>query len=212
MAQLEAEIVRWYTHGRKFPKLIGRFNDGRAIPGGPYTHTQFATGAVMVAVAAKTPGLWAHFGLLGNAVVLAGTTFVVVWSLGRMPLEARNPIAAGKGAYRATRSPSLGTLGGKAVQMKRPHRVRARVRIDPTDYSYVLAGKTPELELEAEVAGMSPQVAPAAEQLAPAADSAKAPQLTPAVAVAPVVAPAVVPAQGVSNVQRLLAAAGKELT
>lgn len=208
MAQPEAEILRWYTHGRKFPKLIGRFNDGRAIPGGPYTHTQFATGAIMVAVAAKTPGLWAHFGLLGNAVVLFGTTFVVVWSLGRMPLEARNPIAAGKGAYRAARSPSLGTLGGKAVQMKRPHLVRTRVRIDPTDYSYVLAAKTPELE----VAGMSPQAAPAAEQPAPAAAIAKAPEQMPAAAVTPAVTPAVAPAQGVSNVQRLLAAAGKELT
>lgn len=201
MAPPETEIVRWYTHGRKFPKLIGRFNDGRAIPGGPYTHTQFATGALMVAVAAKTPGLWAHFGLLGNAFVLAGTTFVVVWSLGRLPLEARNPLAATKGIYRAASTPSMGTIGGKAVRLQRPHRVRARVRIDPTDYSYVLAGKTSELE----VAGMSPAIAPAAEQLA-APDAALKPMP------APVVRPIAVPLPPVSNVQRLLAAAGKELT
>lgn len=135
MSSSELEIVRWYTSARRFPRLIGRFQDGRAIPGGPYTQTQFIVGAVMIVVAAKTPGLWAHFGLLGNAALLLVVVWSVVWSLGRLPTGGRNPVMAGKGLFAAASAPPVGKLAGRRISVSRPHAVSSRVSFSSRDYN-----------------------------------------------------------------------------
>ena len=67
------DVVKWYTHARRFPTLIGRTHDGRRIPGGPYTPTQLIVGAVLAWAASKTTSVWAHFGRVTDIVL-----FVVV--------------------------------------------------------------------------------------------------------------------------------------
>jgi hypothetical protein len=199
MAQPEPEIVRWYTHGRKFPKLIGKTTDGRAIWGGPYTHTQAIAAGLLLYVAGRYPGLWAHFGVLNNLALLAGTVFAVVRLIGKLPLDARNPLMAAHGTYRAVNTPALGKISGRAVRLPKPHRVRARVRLDPMDYAYILA---------------QPAGDPAASGVSPAASPPAAAHPAPAepdpLAARTPTASARVAAPVTSNVQRLLAAAGKE--
>jgi hypothetical protein len=80
------EVVKWYTHVRKFPALIGRTSDGTRIPGGPYTPTQLVVGAVLAWVASQTSWAWAHFGRVGNVVVLLVLVGGPVFVLGRAPI------------------------------------------------------------------------------------------------------------------------------
>lgn len=138
MGSPELEVARWYTQARRFPKLIGRFQDGRAIPGGPYTQTQFVVGVAMLLVASKTGFVWAHFGLIGNTAVLVGGIWGTVWGLGRLPLGSRSPAAVGAGIYSLASAPTAGKIAGRKITLRRPHLVRARVSVSTADYSGAL--------------------------------------------------------------------------
>ena len=125
----DQQVVRWYTRARRFPQLIGRTPDGARIPGGPYTITQVATAGVLMLIALKTTSLWAHYGLIGNGLLLAGVVHGVVFLLGKIPLGSRSPLAIGAGAWRALSAPTTGRLGGRPVRLRRPHRVQHRMTV-----------------------------------------------------------------------------------
>jgi len=133
------EIVKWYTRARHFPQLIGKTPDGATIWGGPYTYTQVIGGVLFVIVGSKTTDLWGQFGLIGNALILAGSAYGLVLLLGRLPLGSRNPMSVGAGVLRAFSSPAQGHLAGGPVRIRRPHRARARLVIGPTPSSCRLA-------------------------------------------------------------------------
>jgi hypothetical protein len=129
------DLVRWYTRARKFPQLIGRTPDGARIPGGPYTVTQAVAAGVILVVGLNTLGIWARFGLLGNLLVLATVTWTAVWLLGRIPVGSRSPLSVATGLVHAVGAPSTGRLGGRAVRIRRPHRLRHTIvlaRTEPT--------------------------------------------------------------------------------
>ncbi|GAA4757769.1 hypothetical protein GCM10023328_47050 [Modestobacter marinus] len=121
--------MRWYTRARRFPQLIGRTPDGARIPGGPYTVTQVATAGALLFIALKTTSLWAHYGLIGNGLLLAGVVYGVVFLLGKIPLGSRSPLAIGAGAWRALSAPTTGRLGGRPVRLRRPHRIEHRMTV-----------------------------------------------------------------------------------
>lgn len=121
------DAVRWFTRARRFPQLIGRLPDGTKIPGGPYTVTQSLSAAGLLIVGLNTTGIWARFGLLGNTLVLACVTASLVWLLGRIPVGARSPLSVATGLVHAVRAPSTGRMGGRAVRIRRPHRLRHTV-------------------------------------------------------------------------------------
>lgn len=123
------EVVKWYTRARKFPQLIGRTPDGTRIWGGPYTFTQVVGAGVVLLAAVNTMGLWAQYGLLGNAALLLGVTYGVVLLLGRMPVGSRNPLAVLSGTLSALTAPRTGRIAGQRVQVRRPHRVRHRITV-----------------------------------------------------------------------------------
>jgi hypothetical protein len=64
--------LRSWTRALRFPKVIGRLPGMRRLWGGPYTYAQLLVGGLTLFTLAKTPGLWAHFGRAGNALVLLG--------------------------------------------------------------------------------------------------------------------------------------------
>lgn len=127
--QPDRDVVKWYTRARKFPQLIGRTPDGARIWGGPYTFTQAVGAGLVLFVGLNTMGLWAHYGLLGNAVVLLGGGGVVVMFLGRIPVGSRNPLSVAAGATRAVTAPRSGRVAGHAVRLRRPHHLRHRVSV-----------------------------------------------------------------------------------
>lgn len=120
----EPEVVRWYTRARRFPQLIGRTPDGARIPGGPYTITQVLTAAGILAVGLKTLPLWARYGLIGNGLILAAVTYGAVLAVGRIPVGARSPLSFAIGAAQAVCAPRTGKVAGRAVRLRRPHRLR----------------------------------------------------------------------------------------
>lgn len=123
------EVVKWYTRARKFPQLIGRTPDGAKIWGGPYTFTQAVGAGVALFVGVNTMGLWANYGLVGNAMILLGVSYGIVLLLGRIPVGSRSPIAVLAGCVRAVNSPGTGRLAGRAVRLRRPHVVRHRINV-----------------------------------------------------------------------------------
>lgn len=127
----KAEVVRWYTRARRFPQLIGKTASGGQIWGGPYTYTQVAVGAISLVVGLKTTWVWGRFGTIGNAVVVLGVSYGLVFLTGRLPVGARNPFAVGAGLLRALSAPSQGRLNGSPLRLRRPHRARSRVVIAP---------------------------------------------------------------------------------
>lgn len=123
------EIVRWYTRARRFPQLIGRTPDGTQIPFGPFTFTQVIGIGVFLFVAVKTVDLWGQFGLIGNVFVGATATFGIGFALGRIPIGARNPLSLAVGTLNAFTAPHTGTVSGRPVRTKAPHRVHSEVVI-----------------------------------------------------------------------------------
>lgn len=124
MADDQLEVVKWYTRARRFPQLIGRTPDGTKIPGGPYTFTQVLGGAAFLVAAWKTLPVWGAFGLIGNAMVLLVTTWLLIVGLGRIPIGARNPLSLAEGALRAMTAPTAGRVAGRDVRIRRPHWAR----------------------------------------------------------------------------------------
>lgn len=129
MSPSTPEVVKWYTRARKFPQLIGRTPDGAKIWGGPYTFTQAIGAGVLLIIGVNTMGLWARYGLIGNAVLLVGLTYGVVLLLGRIPVGSRSPLSAASGVVHAVTSPRTGRLAGRPVRPRRPHLVHHRITV-----------------------------------------------------------------------------------
>lgn len=125
----EPEVVKWYTRARKFPQLIGRTPDGAKIWGGPYTFTQVVGAGVVLFVGVNTMGLWAGYGLIGNAMILLGVAYGVVLLLGRVPVGSRSPVAVLLGCIHAVSAPPTGRIAGRPVRIRRPHTVRHRITV-----------------------------------------------------------------------------------
>jgi hypothetical protein len=126
------DVVKWYTRARRFPQLIGRTPDGARIPGGPYTLTQAVAAGLILVIGLNTMGIWARFGLIGTIVTLT-VTWTAVWLLGRIPVGSRNPLSVATGLAHAVGAPPTGRLGGHAVRVRRPRRLRHTVVLALTD-------------------------------------------------------------------------------
>lgn len=186
------EIVRWYTNARRFPKLIGKTPEGRAIWGGPYTQTQFVVGVLLLFVMSKTTGLWGHFGLIGNISIALGISYGATWGLGRLPMGARNPFSVAAGAYTAMTAPPQGLLAGHKISVaKQTGRGRSRLTIAPAPELVELPAKT-----------VCPPDGAGALPAAPIVESPVVPK--------PIVSLAPRASRPMSSVQQLLAAAAKE--
>lgn len=126
-------VVKMFTKARNFPQLIGKAPDGKKIPGGPYTLTQFVGAGVVGGLLWLTSSIWAHGGTITNVAIFLGLTGGTLWALGRLPQGARSPVSVIRGIARAvTGAMTPAKINGAPVRSKRPHAVRGTVIIvDP---------------------------------------------------------------------------------
>lgn len=134
-------VMRSFTRGMKIPALIGKFADGTRIWGGPYTMTQFSTGAVALVIGYTTMGLWKHLLPtlqvipleLQSYAVLLGVAVGLAWLTGKIPQDT-NPAHAVSGLATGGRPARYGTRAGRAIgPLPRPRTFRARVLIPVED-------------------------------------------------------------------------------
>lgn len=129
--------VRFFTRAISVPTLIGRTSDGKRIPGGPYTVTQFVGAGVVAFVMWKTAGLWTRGGLLENLLVFGAAVGGTVYGLGKVPATGRNPLSMLAGfANAAVAGTGPSKVGGRAVRTRSPHALTGTVTIlDPPSVS-----------------------------------------------------------------------------
>lgn len=126
------DVVRFYTHTRRIPTLIGQIS-GTRLPGGPYTTLQIVGGGVVAFTLLRSAELWARFGGLVNFAIGLVAVIGVTKLLGLVPWTGRNPlqfvIAAAGLMSRAGARTSIGT---RSLSLRRPHRVHSRTMLAAT--------------------------------------------------------------------------------
>lgn len=166
----EVDVAKFYTRARRFPQLLGTTPDGKKLPGGPYTLTQFSGAGVALLLLAGTRGVWAQYGFAANITIFVVVMVGVVIGLGRIPLGSRSPLSVLLGIGTALCSPRGGRINGRTVRIRPPHTVTRRT---------VVAGPpAPDAEPDLEVAPVAP-AAPAPTAAVPAAPETPA-ELAPA--------------------------------
>lgn len=119
----EPLVGRCYTRARRLPLMIGRMpGSDTTILGGPYTLTQFVTGALALLVMWMSHPVWAHFGLLTNALIFLTIPVLLVWASRRARIEGRDPFKFVLGLAAFYRFPAGGSLAGRAIR-PRPDQV-----------------------------------------------------------------------------------------
>lgn len=147
-----AEVARFYTRTRRFPKFIGKFTDGTKIPGGPYTLFQGAALAIVAVIGFVSRPLWSF----GSVIVEFGLVILLAWGAsflaGLLPIQRRNLLSVAVSLYSAVSKPASGRIHGHTVQVRSPHAAFAPrgAVFDPADPYLVPAA-----------ASASPEVAPA---------------------------------------------------
>lgn len=128
----QSEVVRWYTHARRFPILIGKAGmNGDPLPGGPYTSTQVIAWFGTLALMYFTRGTWGQFSGLTNGVLLLGIPILVGWAARWIPHDARNPVLVAAGWARCFGAPPAGRVDGMPVRLRQPYRMRHQYVVDP---------------------------------------------------------------------------------
>lgn len=109
------EIARWYTAGRRFPRLMGRLSDGTPIPGGPYTIQQLAVFVIGLLALNMTRGVWGVFGTLINYALMFALPWLAAKALGFFAW-GRNPITIAHGFLQLMTTPRAGRINGRPVE------------------------------------------------------------------------------------------------
>jgi hypothetical protein len=125
----EFETARFYTRSRKYPKVIGRFNDGTRIPGGPYTVTQAAIGGSVALIALTTRAEWGSGSILLDIPVSLAVSWAAAWGAGRIPATRRNLLTVVVGAFSAAFRPAEGRYRERSFRTTRPHYAAGKVAI-----------------------------------------------------------------------------------
>jgi hypothetical protein len=135
-ASEQTEVVRWYTHARRFPILIGKAGmNGDPLPGGPYTSTQVVGWFGTLAAMYFTRDVWGQFSGFTNGVLLLGVPILVGWAARWIPHDARNPVLVAAGWVRCFGAPPAGRVDGVPVRLRNAYRMRHQIVVDPRSYS-----------------------------------------------------------------------------
>lgn len=154
-----ARTARFFTSIRRLPLMIGKAGNTR-LPGGPYTITQFLAGGLVLFVGYQTMTIWGplvgQFPLV-RLFALLGFAAGAMWLSGQLPSTKRklhNMVADLAGTAAA---PAAGTVNGRPVRLRPPHRVYGTVRL--------ATPSTPEPVVDAVAATDPPDVAAASAVL-----------------------------------------------
>lgn len=154
------DVVKNYTQTRRFPQVISKTHDGRAIPGGPYTYTQLIGGAVALFVLWKTMPLWSFWSPVVSWIIVISITIATVILLGRLPLSGRNPLSFVMGLSNATTKQAPDSVSGMRPKTARIKAVYSEVRIQ-TPLSPNSPARRPSQRISAPSAPTKPQRRPA---------------------------------------------------
>lgn len=153
----EVEIARFYTRSRRFPKMIGRMHDGTKIPGGPYTITQAAIGAILFLIAITTRAQWGTGSILIDLPICVGVAWGAAWGAGRIPSTRRNLLSVLIGGLAAMFKPAAGQYQGIPFRPRGPHKATGHVHFG-TDITVpaadqAIAAEEPEIPVTSAEAG-----------------------------------------------------------
>lgn len=144
----QIQTGKFYTAARKFQQLIGVTPAGEAIPGGPYTVTQFVVGIIVLVLGFITRPLWSH-DVITDVIVIVAAAVGITYATGRMPGSRRSIINLINCAMALIFRPRTGTYRGRKL---------------PASYSKVKATKKTNAPA-AKTADSEPQSRPSIERI-----------------------------------------------
>ncbi|MDN5778453.1 MAG: hypothetical protein L0H96_16270 [Humibacillus sp.] len=115
MSQPESTIVmRSFTRAFKIPILIGKFEGGVSLPGGPYALVQVVAmvGTYLAAIVLRP--LWGQWGVL-DFIAAAIPALAAGFLAGKISFGARGPVAIAASLIGGMSSPTFGSYHGKAL-------------------------------------------------------------------------------------------------
>lgn len=133
---------KFYTAARKFQQLIGVTPAGEALPGGPYTVTQFVVGIVCAVLGFISRPLWTQ-GAIADVLIIVALAVGATYVTGRIPGSRRSLINLVNCVMSLLLRPTTGTYRGKKL---------------PSSYSKVPPKRTKKDALAAQVLESEPPV------------------------------------------------------
>jgi hypothetical protein len=112
-----------YTHARRFPLVVGQIA-GYYLPV-PWTPAQLVVGIGTLLLLLWSRRVWAHFGALGNVMIMLGLPLLLSWLVRHLRIEGRNTTRAVAGFLRYLTRRRSGKLHGRPVVPARTHHHRA---------------------------------------------------------------------------------------
>jgi hypothetical protein len=125
----EQLVGRCYTSARRLPYQVGTFGNGARIWGGPYSLTQLTVMIGVFIVLVVTRSVWGGHGLVDLVVILA-VPYAAGWSIARVHIDHRNPVAAIASLAGAVAAPRAGKLHGRPVRRRPAERLSPVVTVD----------------------------------------------------------------------------------
>jgi hypothetical protein len=111
-----------YTHARRFPLVVGQIG-GYYLPV-PWTPAQLIVAIGTLVLLLWTRRGWAHFGAIGNIVVVLGLPLMLSWLVRHLRIEGRSTVRALAGFVRYLTRSRGGRLHGRPVAPARVHQLR----------------------------------------------------------------------------------------
>ncbi|MFI7742942.1 hypothetical protein [Kocuria rhizosphaericola] len=105
---------KFYTAARKFQQLIGVTPTGEAIPGGPYTVTQFVVGIMVLVTGFITRPIWSQ-GTIADVLYIAAAAIGITYGVGKLPRSRRSIINLINCCITLMSRPRTGKYRGRAI-------------------------------------------------------------------------------------------------
>jgi hypothetical protein len=133
-----------YTHARRFPLVVGQIG-GYYLPV-PWTPAQLVVGIGTLVLLLWSRRAWAHFGAVGNVMVVLSLPLTLAWLVRHLRIEGRSTARAIAGFLRYLTRSRTGKLHGRPVMPRRPHRHGvARVFVTQSAPTRIADGHVPWL-------------------------------------------------------------------
>lgn len=194
-------VMRDFTRALRIPILVGRWLTGERMPFGPFALSQLVAFLAVLPPAQYVVAVTAPAGhglvgrLLNHLIIAPGVAVGTAWAVGKIARGNRNPLEVIASTVTLSLAPRWGTVAGRPVRFPPvPRPVQSRVHAD-----------LPHPSVPAPASTSVPASVPASGT-EPCSDASRT---TVAVPAAAPVAHADEVRVGLSNVGRLLAAAGR---
>jgi hypothetical protein len=136
-------VGRCYTKARRHPLVIGRWPGGGVLWGGPYSVPQLIVMVGSFVTLILFRPLWAHFGVVLNVMFAFAVPYALGWTVRRLTVDGRNPLAAAASVLGLLTAPSAGRLGGRPLKaLNRARLVRGVCTVTWQEVAVPVGGRT----------------------------------------------------------------------